>query len=93
MDEYTCTGYCEYCTLECATAGLPENESDFEYEDDDLEQKYWGCACYLRVLLRQFYVFSKESDNDQSMENGSLSTLQAFNRLVESRCTQNVDNR
>ena len=37
MDEYTCTGYCEYCTLECATAGLPENESDFEYEDDDLE--------------------------------------------------------
>ena len=45
MNEYKCLGNCDACTLECAMAEIPKDESDFDFEDDSLEQKYWGCVC------------------------------------------------
>ncbi len=32
MDEYYCTGNCDDCVLECATAGLPIDESEINHE-------------------------------------------------------------
>ena len=33
MDEYYCIGHCEYCTLDCATAKTPDDESDLTLEE------------------------------------------------------------
>ena len=47
MGEYICTGHCEYCTIECATAGVPENESDdtqeFNLDEFDLDDCWPEC--------------------------------------------------
>ena len=75
--KFRCCGNCDDCTLECATAELPSDESDFEFEDDDLEQKYWGCSCVSTatpsvVLLSDAGLKVSQSDKIgiNSAENG-----------------------